>query len=66
MKCVRHPEREVTPFDVGDQYCRECFMRAWNGTHYIAAPNSPHADEQSTDGRSILRDHRGEYRRKAI
>jgi hypothetical protein len=70
--CIRHPDREVTPFDVGDQYCRECFMKAWSAgaawadAHWDDRPAAPYKDEQSTDGRSILRDHRGEYRRKAI
>ena len=43
-KCVRHPDRPVTPFDVGDKFCIECFTKAWNAgarwadAHWADAP----------------------------
>jgi len=69
-RCVRHPDRPVSALDLGDRLCTECFFRAWNagarwaGAHWADTPVTPYADEQSTDGRSILKDHQGFYKRK--
>ena len=67
--CRRHPGVEVTPYDMGDNFCLECFMRAWNAgaryadAHWADNPQQPYADEQSPDGRNILQEMQGHYKR---
>ena len=53
-KCRRHPDRPVTPFDMGDKFCIECFTKAWNaGAHWADehwADDPKPAYEMTTSG----------------
>lgn len=61
-KCKNHPERDVTPFDVGDNFCRECFMKAENaGARQADAtwhqpPTIRPQDERAPDGRNVYQE----------
>ena len=70
MNCRRHPDRPVSPLDMGDGFCTECFIRAWNqgaawaDAHWADEPSTRYQDEESPDGRNILKDHQGFYKRQ--
>jgi len=78
VNCVRHPDRPVSPLDLGDRFCAECFYSAWNAgarwadAHWADQPheraegsNAPHElDRYTQEGLDVVKAHRGEYKRK--
>ena len=65
--CVRHPGVPVA--EPNDYYCAACVQRQWNAgaayadAHWADTPQTRYQDERSPDGRSILKDHQGFYKR---
>lgn len=66
----------MSALDIGDAFCEECFINAWNAgarfadAHWADQPhersrgNAPHRDELSPDGRSPYLEYQGYYKRK--
>ena len=70
LLCANCDGEPVSALDVGDHFCTRCFIRAWNrgaawaDEHWADEPVNRYQDELSTDGRSILKDHQGFYKRR--